>query len=149
VIFVAHCRLNENTRYLGGARYGGAVREIVKPCLEQDIGVVQLPCPEQHAWGGILKRAPVAVPLRLRRQAALPASKRSASAVSLAYAAYLSQTRTPDRRRDRGLPEGRFAVLGIIGMDASSTCGVTKSLAKEEALVRIARLRRCSGAPRE
>ena len=28
VIFVAHCLLNENTRYLGGARCGGAVREI-------------------------------------------------------------------------------------------------------------------------
>jgi len=56
VIFVAHCLLNENTRYLGGARCGGAVREIVQPCLEHDIGVVQPPCPEQHAWGGVLKR---------------------------------------------------------------------------------------------
>src|SRR5258708_1661281 len=46
----------KNTRYLGGARYGGAVREVVQPCLEHDIGVVQLPCPEQHAWGGVLKR---------------------------------------------------------------------------------------------
>jgi len=130
VIFVAHCLLNENTRYLGGARCGGAVREIVQPCLEHDIGVVQPPCPEQHAWGGVLKRRFLFFhgsedKLRYRR---------SASAVSLAYAAYLSQTRTLDRRRDRGLPEGRFAVLGIIGVDASPTCSMTKSLAEEERL---------------
>ena len=24
--------------------------------MELGIGVVQLPCPEQHAWGGVLKR---------------------------------------------------------------------------------------------
>jgi hypothetical protein len=56
VIFVAHCLLNENTRYLGGACRGGAIREIVEPCLQNDVGIVQLPCPEQHAWGGVLKR---------------------------------------------------------------------------------------------
>jgi hypothetical protein len=98
-------------------------------------------CLVRSSMPGLCSQVPIAVLLRFRRQAAaLPASKRSASAVSPAYAAYLSQTRTPDRRRDRGLPEGRFAVLGIIGMDASPTCGVTKSLAKEQALVRIARL---------
>jgi hypothetical protein len=48
--------LNENTRYLGGARRAGSVPELVRPLLDQGIGIVQLPCPEQRAWGGVLKR---------------------------------------------------------------------------------------------
>lgn len=54
VVFLAHCLLNENTRYLGGACRAGCVREIVQQCLDRGIGIVQLPCPEQAAWGGVL-----------------------------------------------------------------------------------------------
>ena len=56
VIFLPHCLLNENTRYLGGACRAGAVEEIVQPCLEAGLGIIQMRCPEQFAWGGILKR---------------------------------------------------------------------------------------------
>jgi hypothetical protein len=56
VVFLAHCLLNENTRYLGGAARPGSVGEVVTPCIEQGIGIVQLPCPEEHVWGGVLKR---------------------------------------------------------------------------------------------
>ena len=56
VIFLSHCILNENTRYLGGACRGGVIREIVEQCLDKDIGIVQMPCPEQIAWGGVTKR---------------------------------------------------------------------------------------------
>ena len=31
VVFVAHCILNENTRYLGGAFRAGAVEEVLEP----------------------------------------------------------------------------------------------------------------------
>ena len=56
VVFLAHCLLNENTRYLGGACRAGCVREIVEQCVAGDMGIVQMPCPEQQAWGGVLKR---------------------------------------------------------------------------------------------
>src|SRR5512134_3186554 len=56
VIFLAHCLLNENTRYLGGACRPAMVREVVDFCLRHDVAIVQLPCPEQCAWGGVLKR---------------------------------------------------------------------------------------------
>lgn len=35
---------------------GGCVRKIVEQCLNSDVGIVQMPCPEQPAWGGISKR---------------------------------------------------------------------------------------------
>lgn len=56
MVFVAHCLLNENVRFLGGATRPGAVCEAVEPYLRDGVGIVQLPCPEQHAWGGVLKR---------------------------------------------------------------------------------------------
>jgi predicted secreted protein len=48
VVFLAHCLLNENTRYLGGACRGCCVREIVEQCITHDLGMVQMPCPECH-----------------------------------------------------------------------------------------------------
>src|SRR5512143_830165 len=56
VVFLSHCLLNENTRYLGGACREGCVEEIVQLCLQRGLGMVQMLCPEQHAWGGVLKR---------------------------------------------------------------------------------------------
>jgi predicted secreted protein len=49
-VFVSHCLLNENTRYLGGAFRPGAVGEVVDTYLRAGTGICQLPCPEQLAW---------------------------------------------------------------------------------------------------
>ncbi|PKN50785.1 MAG: hypothetical protein CVU55_15105 [Deltaproteobacteria bacterium HGW-Deltaproteobacteria-13] len=56
VIFLSHCLLNENTRYLGGASRRACVDEIVDRLQKKGIGIVQMKCPEQKAWGGVLKR---------------------------------------------------------------------------------------------
>jgi hypothetical protein len=56
VAFVAHCLLNENVRYLGGACRPGDVSEVVDGLQRQGVGICQMPCPEQDAWGGVLKR---------------------------------------------------------------------------------------------
>jgi uncharacterized protein YbbK (DUF523 family) len=59
VLVVSHCLLNENVRYLGGAAHPGPVPQIVHAALDHDLGLVQMPCPEQRAWGGVLKTRPV------------------------------------------------------------------------------------------
>jgi predicted secreted protein len=56
VVFLSHCLLNENVRYLGGAGRAGGVSEVVDRYLASGVGICQLPCPEQRAWGGVLKR---------------------------------------------------------------------------------------------
>lgn len=56
VIFVSHCLLNENTRYLGGAFRRGCVDELVDGFQQEGLGIYQMRCPEQRAWGGVLKR---------------------------------------------------------------------------------------------
>ena len=52
VVFVSHCLLNQNTRYLGGAFRPGAVHEVLDPFMQGGIGICQMPRPEQLAWGG-------------------------------------------------------------------------------------------------
>jgi predicted secreted protein len=147
-VFVAHCLLNENTRYLGGARRGGAVRELIQPCLEHDIGIVQLPCPEQHAWGGVLKRRLLFFygcegKLRYRLLGVL-------LPLLLWYTRRIYRRlarRTADEIED--YRKAGFAVLAIIGVDGSPTCGVKQSLAMREALLRIARLKNASATAEE
>ena len=56
VLFVSHCLLNENVRYPGGAFRPGLVAELVDEAERRGWGVYQMPCPEQRAWGGVLKR---------------------------------------------------------------------------------------------
>jgi predicted secreted protein len=140
VVFLSHCLLNENTRYFGGAGRPGSLTEIVRPCLDQGVGIVQLPCPEEHAWGGVTKRwllafygAELSLMFRLR-------------AVLLPL--MLFYTRRVYRRLARQVANqvhdyavSGFRVLGIIGVDASPSCGVQTTLHVERAFDQIGRLR--------
>src|SRR5664279_3387185 len=42
VVFLSHCLLNENTRYLGGAFRAGAVHEVVDTFVQSGTGICQL-----------------------------------------------------------------------------------------------------------
>lgn len=54
VVFVSHCLLDENVRYLGGAFHSGAALE-AGDLIRSGVGICQMPCPEHRAWGGIRK----------------------------------------------------------------------------------------------
>jgi hypothetical protein len=112
VVFASHCLLNQNTRYLGGAACPG-------------VGIVQMPCPEQRTWGGVLKRrflwllehpeyatAPrgviVGIQLYLRVR-----YRRLARAVVRDIADYI----------DSGLK-----VTGVVGVAGSPSCGAAATL---------------------
>lgn len=51
VVFVAHCLLNQNAISDNTAVYPAAFREVVDFFLEQDVGIVQMPCPELCCLG--------------------------------------------------------------------------------------------------
>jgi predicted secreted protein len=116
-----------NTRYLGGAFRRGSVSEIVSEATGKGVGIVQIECPEQRAWGGILKKymwlafdaknSPV---YRFRR---------------LLLPVYTLHTRLVYRRiaaslvKDiRDYQKSGFTVKGIAGVDGSPTCGVDITL---------------------
>lgn len=56
MVFLSHCQLNHNVRYLGGAEREAGVRPPVDRYRADGVGICQMPCPEQRAWGGVLKR---------------------------------------------------------------------------------------------
>jgi predicted secreted protein len=131
VVFLSHCILNENTRYLGGACRGGCVREIVQQCLDNDWGIVQMPCPEQHAWGGVTKRL-LLIPYGAKdtlvyrfRSLLLPLFVRYTNLV------YRRLARAVADQINDYLLSG-FTVIGIIGIDGSPSCGVGKTLSLQK-----------------
>jgi predicted secreted protein len=139
VVFLSHCILNENTRYFGGARRGGCVNEIVQNHVKNQVGMVQMPCPEQHAWGGVTKRWLLAAygshsgllyrfrgtVLRLFVLYTKLVYGRLARAVARQIADYL----------DSGC-----SVTCITGIDGSPSCGVETTLDLGQSFQRLAEL---------
>lgn len=139
VVFVSHCLLNENVRYLGGATRSGAIDEVVLAILDQGVGLVQMPCPEQQAWGGVLK------PLMLLGYGrgegwARYRSTRLAAAMGLTM--WSRATFAPLARRvAREIADYQNAgmrVVGVVGVRASPSCGVGCTLALDKALDTVA-----------
>src|SRR5512143_2523970 len=56
VVFVSNCLLDQNVRYLGGAESPGVVPSAIERFVREGVGLRQMPCPEQIAWGGVTKR---------------------------------------------------------------------------------------------
>ena len=148
VVFLSHCLLNENTRYLGGACVPGCLPEVVERCIEQRLGIVQMPCPEQQAWGGVLKpillrayglqrRSPVLFALRrpllaLFRWHTRRVYRKLARQVASEVADYLSSG---------------MHVHNVVGVDGSPTCGVSSTIDLGSALERVTRLAPSSVTP--
>lgn len=127
VVFISHCLLNENTRYLGGAFRPGAVREVIEPYLEDGTGICQMPCPEQHAWGGVLKR----LTLPVYGIGSRPVYRLHRVLVPLFEAYTRWRYRGLARTVVRQIADYRrsgFDVVAIVGVGASPSCGVHSTL---------------------
>jgi hypothetical protein len=125
VVFLSHCLLNENTRYLGGANHRGAIESVVRACLDANLGMVQMPCPEQCAWGGVLKRRLLlAYGLRERAPWAY-VLRRPLLAFGLLYTRW-RYARLADAvvAQAADYVSSGFEVAGIVGVDGSPSCGV-------------------------
>jgi predicted secreted protein len=127
VVFVSHCLLNENTRYLGGAFRPGGVTELIAELDERGIGICQMPCPEQHAWGGVLKRRILIA--YGSRGTLLFRFRRPLLGLFIRY------TRAVYRRLAREVAAQiadyarcGYTVVGIVGVGASPSCGVATTL---------------------
>lgn len=134
VVFVSHCLLNQNTRYLGGAFRPGAVEEVINPYLQAGTGICQMPCPEQLAWGGVLKRRL----LFLYGRPWLGPVVRLIRPALIAYT--VVRYRLLARRVARQLidyQESGLEVVGVVGVDASPTCGVTTTLDLDQSLAAV------------
>ncbi len=127
VVFLSHCLLNENVRYPGGAGRPAGVQELVDSYLSDGVGVCQLPCPEQDAWGGVRKR--------LTLPAYGSGGTTRAPLVRLLLPLFTVYTRWRYRRlarrvaRDvRSYLHAGMEVVAVVGIGGSPSCGVRTTL---------------------
>ncbi len=127
VIFLSHCLLNENTRYLGGACRRAGVDEITGALQKKGIGIVQMKCPEQKTWGGVLKRY-MLMGYCIRGTFLRPFLK-----TFMIF--FLWKTRWSFRKiagevvsEIRDYMDSGFEVCGIVGIKGSPSCGVSAAL---------------------
>jgi predicted secreted protein len=142
VVFLSHCLLNQNVRYLGGAGRSGGVEEIVEGYLGRGIGICQLPCPEQRAWGGLLKRRMLV--------AYGSAGTLRAPVARLMLRPFIFYTRRVYARLARAIARDVLdyrrcgvEVAGLVGIGGSPSCGVHTTLDLPAA---VSALTRCPAA---
>ncbi len=139
VVFLSHCLLNQNVRYLGGATQAGVVPGAVSRFVEEGVGLYQMPCPEQVAWGGALK------PWIVRFYGAERSLAYRLRGVLLPL--FEVYTRSVYRRLARRVARDAedyvragFDVVGVIGVGDSPSCGVRHKLDLRRALPVVAAL---------
>ncbi len=127
VIFVSHCLLNENTRYLGGAFRQGGVDELVDGFQQEGLGISQMRCPEQRAWGGVLKR--YLLPIYGSRGTLLYRLRHLLLPLFLWYTRWRYRRLANEVVRDiEDYVRSGFEVVGIVGVGGSPSCGVCTRL---------------------
>jgi uncharacterized protein YbbK (DUF523 family) len=138
VAFVSHCLLNQNVRYLGGATCPAMIDEVVEDLRRRDIGIVQMSCPEQAAWGGVLKR----------RMLRLYGSRLARSRVGrrLIVPVVRGWTTLHYGRLARGVArdiagyiDAGYEVTEIVGVGSSPSCGITTTVDLGAAIDAMAR----------
>jgi predicted secreted protein len=139
VAFVSHCLLNQNVRYLGGATRPAAVREVVEGYLDAGVAISQMPCPEQLAWGGVLKRHM----LRLYGSRLLRGTLCRRALVTMIRWWCRQRYRQLARRVARDIADyagSGFEVVEVVGVGASPSCGVWTTLDLDRAVRAMAHL---------
>lgn len=127
ILMVSHCILNENTRYLGGAFCKGIIPCIIETALKKGYGIFQMPCPEQQAWGGVLKKY---MWLGLGKEQTLIYRFRG-----ILLPLFIFYTKYIYKRIARNVVKNLIdyhksglQTIGIVGIDGSPSCGVKASL---------------------
>jgi uncharacterized protein YbbK (DUF523 family) len=138
VVFVSHCILNENVRYLGGAGRRAGVDEVVDGFQAAGAGICQMPCPEQRAWGGVARRW--LVPMygaegTLRYRLRHPLTWVFLGRTRWVYARLARRV----ARDAADYARSGFEVAGVVGVGASPSCGVVHTLDVRRSLGVIAR----------
>jgi uncharacterized protein YbbK (DUF523 family) len=137
VIFVSHCLLNENTRYLGGAFRPGGVDELVDGFQREGMGICQMHCPEQRAWGGALKR--YLLPIYGSQGTLLYRLRHVLLPLFLFYTRLVYRRLVKEVVRDiEDYVRSGFEVVGIVGVGGSPSCGVWNRLDLRRSLEVIA-----------
>jgi predicted secreted protein len=113
ILLVAHCLLNQNTRAQGIARKPGVVEKLVKFALKNNLGLIQLPCPEV-LWKG-LDRKP-----QKKEYYDKPQFRKICKDIAHEYAGLIKDYR-----------KKKYQVIGLVGVNGSPSCAENGILIQE------------------
>jgi predicted secreted protein len=119
IVVLAHCILNQNAKLDRCAHCPGAVREVVGVLLENDIGILQMECPEMLHLGLERETDRAANPsvasedTRIGRRMQEPAAQAIIDRIARNTVQQICDYR-----------KNGFAVIGILGINGSPSCGV-------------------------
>ena len=106
-VFVSHCLLAQGIRANGLAKYErAAVKPLVQFCLDHDINIMQMPCPERLCAAGGIGREPHGKAWYEKN-----GLRDTSARIAREQAAYM-----------KTLIENGFNILAIIGMEFSPAC---------------------------
>lgn len=108
IALVCHCLLNANAKVEGLSVYAG-VHPLINRLAEQGVGVIQMPCAELGACG--MRRWG-----QTREQYDFPAFRELCARLA-----------EDTRQQVTEFQRCGYEVLGVVGVDGSPTCGVTRS----------------------
>lgn len=115
IIWVSHCILNQNARFPGCAVSQGVIKEIIRPIIDEGVGIEQLPCPEMIGWGGINRS-------KVFEWKGDPNEEWITKYNNLCQRLAREVVNEMERTIENG-----YTVIGIIAIDGSPTCGMNKT----------------------
>ena len=127
VVLVSHCILNVGARYQGGALSRGCNDAIVDELQRRGVGFVQMRCPEQLAWGGVL-RPRMWFPLGMEGTA-LFRLRRLLLPLFAAYTRWVARRIAREAAAQIGdFVRAGYTFVGVVGVSGSPLCGVHRVL---------------------
>jgi len=147
IVYVSRCLLNQNLRFPGIATRAGAFKELVALFLRNDIGIEPLPCLETLGWGGVSRSAY----FRFQPLAFRAADTWWDGPARVLTRLWLFRFRRTCRKSARQVAHSiedferaGCSSLGIVVMNDSPTCGVTRTIDLTDAARRLKRLDVCA-----
>lgn len=109
-VFVSHCLLAQGVMAEGVVKqFPGPVRPLLEFCLENDINIMQMPCPETLCAAGGLGRSPHG-----KGWYEANGLRETSREIADGQADYME-----------ALKSSGYEILGIVGVDFSPACGVS------------------------
>jgi predicted secreted protein len=131
IVYVSCCLLNQNAHAPGIASRKGSFNELIQMFLNNDIGIEQLPCMECRLWGGVSRKT-----IQKFQSLVLNSVGRvwfpliefftNIEMRKTKHACRKEAKKIVNRIQDY-ITEG-YTILGILGVNGSPTCGVTKTI---------------------
>jgi len=109
VAIVAHCILNQNSRVFGLVERSSALAEIVEFLILNDMGIIQMPCPEL-TYAGILRK-----------------SQTKNQYGDAMFRSHCKKIAEETVEQIQEYSKGKIKATIIIGVDGSPSCGITDS----------------------